>query len=174
MNAAFAQYSRQRKANVFDAFDVIMVGRDVENRIFIVGNGAANAAQCSGNAVESGPFAVDNLIGSIADAVIDLSFNFRSERFAEFFRQFVERNRAGISGRPDQHFAVTVFADNIGMNGLRGNAEVIAEQGTEAGGIKNRAGADNALFGKPESLRATSVIISAGLEVIIKVVSGAA
>ncbi|MFR1031855.1 MAG: hypothetical protein ACLSE6_04800 [Alphaproteobacteria bacterium] len=60
------------------------------------------------------------------------------------------------------------------MNGLRGNAEVIAEQGTEAGGIKNRAGADNALFGKPESLRATSVIISAGLEVIIKVVSGAA
>ena len=82
MNAAFAQYSRQRKANVFDAFDVIMVGRDVENRIFIVGNGAANAAQCSGNAVESGPFAVDNLIGSIADAVIDLSFNFRSERFA--------------------------------------------------------------------------------------------
>ena len=41
-----------------------------------------------------------------------------------------------------------MFADNIGMNGLRGNAEVIAEQGTEAGGIKNRAGADNALFGK--------------------------
>ena len=68
MNAAFAQYRRQRKANVFDAFDVIMVGRDVENRIFIVGNGAANAAQCSGNAVESGPFAVDNLIGGIADA----------------------------------------------------------------------------------------------------------
>ena len=85
MNAAFAQYRRQRKANVFDAFDVIMVGRDVENRIFIVGNGAANAAQCSGNAVESGPFAVDNLIGGIADAVIDLSFNIRSERFAEFF-----------------------------------------------------------------------------------------
>ena len=45
MNAAFAQYRRQRKANVFDAFDVIMVGRDVENRIFIVGNGAANAGK---------------------------------------------------------------------------------------------------------------------------------
>ncbi len=45
-----------------------MVGQDVENRIFIVGNGAANAAQCSGNA--GGPFAVDNLIGGIADAVI--------------------------------------------------------------------------------------------------------
>ena len=168
MNAAFAQYSRQRKANVFDAFDVIMVGRDVENRIFIVGNGAANAAQCSGNAVESGPFAVDNLIGGIADAVIDLSFNFRSERFAEFFRQFVERNRAGISGRPDQHFAVTVFADNIGMNGLRGNAEVIAEVSRTVPEPITRS------LGKPESLRATSVIISAGLEVIIKVVSGAA
>lgn len=99
MNAAFAQYRRQRKANVLMPSTSSWWVETLRIAYSLLEMALQMRHNAPGNAVESGPFAVDNLIGGIADAVIDLSFNFRSERFAEFFRQFVERNRAGISGR---------------------------------------------------------------------------
>ena len=97
VDAAFADNGRQRKADVFDAFDVVVVGGYGQNGIFVIGYGLADLAQRAGNAVEGGAFAVDNLVGGIADAVVDMRLDIGGKGFVFHAGQFFNLYRTGVA-----------------------------------------------------------------------------
>lgn len=76
MNAAAADHAGHRHADVVDAFDFVMKGRDVQHRVFITVNRLANAAQGPGNTEGGGTFAVDDFVSGVADVVVNVVFDF--------------------------------------------------------------------------------------------------
>ena len=90
VDAAFADDGGQRQADVFDAFDVVVMAADGQNGVFVVGDDLADMRQGTGNAVEGGAFAVNDLVGGIADAVVDFGFSFLGERTLVELRQFFD------------------------------------------------------------------------------------
>ena len=85
VNAAFADDAGHGHADVFYAFDFMVKGGYVQNGVFVTVNRLADAAQGTGNAERGGTFAVDNLIGGVADVVVDFVFNFFRQRAIEVF-----------------------------------------------------------------------------------------
>lgn len=67
------------------AFDFMVKGGYVQNGVFVTVNRLADAAQGTGNAERGRTFAVDNLIGGVADVVVDFVFNFFRQRAVEVF-----------------------------------------------------------------------------------------
>lgn len=85
VNAAFADDAGHGHADVLYAFDFMVKGGYVQNGVFVTVNRLADAAQGTGNAERGGTFAVDNLIGGVADVVVDFVFNFFRQRAVEVF-----------------------------------------------------------------------------------------
>ena len=85
MDAAFADDAGHGHADVLYAFDFMMKSGYVQNGVFVAVDRLADAAQGTGNAERGGTFAVDNLIGGVADVVVDFVFNFFRQRAVEVF-----------------------------------------------------------------------------------------
>ena len=66
-----------------------------------------------------------------------------------------------------------MFAHHVSVNGMRRDADVLADQSAKAGCVQNRAGADDSPRRQLASRQTTSVMISTGLEATIKTASGA-
>ena len=85
VDAAFADDAGHGHADVLYAFDFMMKSGYVQNGVFVAVDRLADAAQGTGNAERGGTFAVDNLIGGVADVVVDFVFNFFRQRAVEVF-----------------------------------------------------------------------------------------
>ena len=145
LNPVAVDHSRQTETDVGDAVVVLNEAGYGEDGVLVTENGFDNAHESGSNGVVGCAFALDDLIGRIAgidkDPLHLLDFVFAVAGFGEV-AQLHPRN---ICQGPDGDFAVAMLADDPGVNAAGIDAEVVTEQGAEARGIENGAGAEDAL-----------------------------
>ena len=119
---------------------------DRKDGLFIADDRFADAFDRHGDAVVSGTFALDDLIGTVFDPFGDqLLLLFIVPEVFEHAVVF-ERQAGDLGAAPGDDLTVAVLADDIGVAVARVDADVVADHGLEAGGVEDRAGPEDAVF----------------------------
>lgn len=115
--------------------------RNWQDAHFVVEDTINDAGSTSSDAVIGGFFLFDNGVGFVFSEVGDVAAGFGGKKLGDFLA-------ANISEGPKGNFGIAMFADDVGVNGLRINIEIVGDTGAESGGIEDGAGADDFFGGE--------------------------
>ena len=125
---------------------------DRKDRLFIADDRFTDAFDGHGDTVVGGAFALDDLIGAVLDPFGDqLLLLFI---VLEVFEHAVvdQRETGDLRAAPGDDLAVAVLADDIGVAVAGVDADIVADHGLEAGGVEDRAGPEDTVFGEAAHL----------------------